>query len=59
MSNVLVLVHGPEIEHSTNRLYINKYIQVKGHYSTKDFVFDNKLEGGQLEKSFLKIIFIN
>lgn len=54
LSNVLVLVHGPEIEHSTNRLYINKYIQVKGHYSTKDFAFDNKLEGKQLGKSFLK-----
>ena len=45
MSNVFVLVHGPEMEHNTNRLYINKFIQMKGHYATKDFVFDNKFEG--------------
>ena len=45
MSNVFVLVHGPEMEHNTNRLYINKFIQMKGHYATKDFVFDNIFEG--------------
>lgn len=45
LSNVLILVHGPEVDHSTNRLYINKYIQHKGAISTKDFNFENKLEG--------------
>lgn len=44
LSNVLVLVHGPEVDHSTNRLYLNKQIQLKG-FGTRDFVFENKLEG--------------
>ena len=44
LSNVLVLVHGSEVDHSTNRLYINKQVQMKG-FGTKDFVFDNKFEG--------------
>lgn len=44
LNNVLVLVHGPEVDHSTNRLYINKQIQLKG-FATRDFVFENKLEG--------------
>lgn len=49
LSNVLVLVHGPEVDHSTNRLYINKQVQMKG-FGTKDFVFDNKFEGKQLKQ---------
>lgn len=52
LSNVLVLVHGSEVDHSTNRLYINKQVQMKG-FGTKDFVFDNKFEGrksGTVEK---------
>ena len=44
LSKVLVLVHGSEVDHSTNRLYINKQVQMKG-FGTKDFVFDNKFEG--------------
>ena len=45
LSNVLILIHGPEADQSTNRLYLNKFIQLKGSLANRDLSFENKLEG--------------
>lgn len=45
MSNTMILLHGPESEQSTNRLYINQYSLIKGEIVKKDYVSENKLEG--------------
>lgn len=44
LSNSVVLVHGPESEKTTNRLYINQYSLLKGKFATYDLDVENKLE---------------
>lgn len=44
MSNTFVLVHGPESEQTTNRLYVNQYALLKGKFVTNDLDVENKLE---------------
>jgi len=39
-------VHGLESEQNTNRLYINQYSLIKGEIIKKDYISENKLEGG-------------
>lgn len=64
LSNVLILIHGPEADQSTNRLYLNKFIQLKGSIANRDLSFENKLEGMPLlseiatENSNLKFLFL-
>lgn len=42
----MILVHGLESEQATNRLYINQYSLIKGEIIKKDYISENKLEGG-------------
>lgn len=44
VSNSFVIVHGPESEKTTNRLYVNQYTTLKGKFVTQDLEFGNKLE---------------
>ena len=44
MSNTLTLVHGPDSEQSTNRLYINQYSMLSGEIRRKNLAVENKLD---------------